>query len=62
MGYRQHALWLSRDELMEMIGEMRDVLVSRMGNTPSPERTRHLISPILFPAEERPPSPADRQD
>ncbi|MFF4951137.1 helix-turn-helix domain-containing protein [Streptomyces chattanoogensis] len=54
VGYRQHALWLSRDELAELIGEMREVLVARMGNTPSPERTRHLISPILFPAEEPP--------
>ncbi|WP_406495198.1 helix-turn-helix domain-containing protein [Streptomyces sp. NBC_00846] len=60
-GYRQHALWLSQDELMEMIVEMRSVIVSRMGNTPSPERTRHLISPILFPAEEGPPGPADKQ-
>ncbi|MGW9174413.1 helix-turn-helix domain-containing protein [Streptomyces decoyicus] len=54
VGYRQHALWLSSDELAELIGEMRAVLVSRMGNEPSPERTRHLLSPILFPAEEPP--------
>lgn len=51
VGFRQHALWLSRDELAEMIGEMREVIVSRMGHDPSPERTRHLLSPILFPAE-----------
>ncbi|MFE0380533.1 helix-turn-helix domain-containing protein [Streptomyces inhibens] len=62
VGYRQHALWLSRDELTEMIGEMRSVIVSRMGNAPSPERTRHLISPILFPAEERPPGATGSQD
>ncbi|MFD4943914.1 hypothetical protein ACFVYE_39580 [Streptomyces sp. NPDC058239] len=46
---------------MEVIVEMRGVIVSRMGNTSSPERTRHLISAILFPAEERPPGPADKQ-
>jgi DNA-binding transcriptional ArsR family regulator len=55
VGYRQHAVWLSQDERAEMINEMRSVLVSRMGNEPSPERTRHLLSPILFPAEEPPP-------
>ncbi|WAU16781.1 ArsR family transcriptional regulator [Streptomyces tubercidicus] len=54
VGYRQHALWLSPDERAELIGEMREVLVSRMGNEPSPERTRHLLSPVLFPAEEPP--------
>ncbi|TJZ56801.1 ArsR family transcriptional regulator [Streptomyces piniterrae] len=52
VGYRQHAMWLSRDELSSLIDEMRDVLVRRIANDPSPERTRYLISPILFPAEE----------
>ncbi|AZS69698.1 ArsR family transcriptional regulator [Streptomyces lydicus] len=60
VGYRQHALWLSQDELTEMIGEMRSVIVSRMGNEPAPDRTRHLLSPILFPTEEPPSSPADK--
>lgn len=55
VGFRQHALWLSQDELVEMISEMRDVIAARMGHTPSPERTRHLLSPILFPAETPPP-------
>jgi DNA-binding transcriptional ArsR family regulator len=59
VGYRQHALWLSREELAEMIDEMRRVIVPRMGNEPSPDRTRHLISPILFPAEGSPPSAED---
>ena len=54
VGYRQHALWLSPDERAEMIGEMRDVIVSRMGNEPSLDRARHLLSPILFPVEESP--------
>ncbi|MFH9426452.1 helix-turn-helix domain-containing protein [Streptomyces sp. NPDC017529] len=51
VGFRQHALWLSRDELTEMIGEVREVITARMTHGPSPERTRHLLSPILFPAE-----------
>ncbi|MFI0214253.1 helix-turn-helix domain-containing protein [Streptomyces lydicus] len=55
VGYRQHAVWLSEDERAELIEEMRAVLVSRMGNGPSPRRTRHLLSPVLFPAEQPPP-------
>ncbi|GAB3960788.1 helix-turn-helix domain-containing protein [Actinoallomurus acanthiterrae] len=51
VGYRQHAIWLSPEERAEMIGELRDVIVSRMRNEPSPDRVRHLLSPILFPAE-----------
>jgi DNA-binding transcriptional ArsR family regulator len=51
VGYRQHALWLSPDERAEMIEEMRDVIMSRMGNEPSPGRRRHLFSPVLFPSE-----------
>jgi hypothetical protein len=54
VGYRQHAVWLSPEERAEMIEELRDVLVSRLANTPSPGRTRHVLSPVLFPAEEPP--------
>jgi DNA-binding transcriptional ArsR family regulator len=54
VGYRQHAIWLSPDERAEMIGELREVIAARMTNDPSPDRTRHLLSPILFPAEEPP--------
>ncbi|WP_327092099.1 helix-turn-helix domain-containing protein [Nonomuraea sp. NBC_01738] len=59
VGYRQHALWLSGEELGELIGELRAVIAPRLANTPSPERARHLLSPILFPAEE-PPGTAGR--
>ncbi|WP_030666778.1 helix-turn-helix domain-containing protein [Streptomyces rimosus] len=52
VGYRQHAMWLSREELTALIEEMREVLTRRIANGPSPERTRYLISPILFPAED----------
>lgn len=54
VGYRQHAVWLSPEELAEMIDELRGVLAPRLANRPSPERTRHLVSPIMFPAEEPP--------
>ncbi|KOT66641.1 MULTISPECIES: helix-turn-helix domain-containing protein [Streptomyces] len=59
VGYRQHAMWLSREELTALIEEMRAALMRRITNEPSPERTRYLISPILFPAED--PAAADGQ-
>ncbi|MEU6345823.1 helix-turn-helix domain-containing protein [Streptomyces sp. NPDC046977] len=58
VGYRQHAVWLSEDERAAMIEELRAVLLPRLAHGPAPDRTRHLISPVLFPAEE----PPGRQD
>jgi DNA-binding transcriptional ArsR family regulator len=51
VGYRQHALWLSPGELRGMIDGMREAIVPHLANGPSPDRTRYLISPILFPVE-----------
>ncbi|MGO1052869.1 helix-turn-helix domain-containing protein [Crossiella sp. CA198] len=51
VGYRQHAVWLSREELEELIGELRRVLVPRLTNQPAADRARYLLSPILFPVE-----------
>lgn len=58
-GYRQHALWLTRDELIELISELQRAIVPRLANPPSAARTRYLLSPILFPSPE-PPSGPDR--
>lgn len=58
VGYRQHAVWLSRDELHEMIGELRGAIAPRLANTPTGDRSRYLLSPILFPAEEPSADPA----
>jgi DNA-binding transcriptional ArsR family regulator len=52
VGYRQHAIWLTRDELTAMIGELRNAIVPRLANPSTPDRTRYLLSPILFPSEE----------
>ncbi|MFI1379678.1 helix-turn-helix domain-containing protein [Embleya sp. NPDC020886] len=52
---RQHALWLSREELLRMIDGLRDVLMAQAENEPSPERSRHLLSLTLFPGEPPPP-------
>ncbi|MFG2518358.1 hypothetical protein [Streptomyces sp. NPDC048527] len=42
---------------VELVGHRGRIagIAARMGNAPSPDRTRHLISPILFPTEDRPP-------
>ena len=52
VGYRQHAIWLNRDELTAMISELRDAIVPRLANPSTPDRTRYLLSPILFPSED----------
>jgi hypothetical protein len=52
-------VWLSHDELAEMIGELRDVFVARAGNQPASERRPHLMSAIFFPTEEPPQQQAD---
>ncbi len=52
VGYRQGTLWLSPDELAEMIGALRDVFASRADNKPVPSRRPHLVSAIFFPIEE----------
>ena len=49
VGYRQIPLWLSKDELAELISQIRTILVSKMDNQPGPGRRLHLLSPILFP-------------
>lgn len=61
VGYRQHVLWLSREEVAEMIGELRAVIVPRLRNEPAPGRRRHLLSPILFPVD-APPDTAPPDD
>jgi DNA-binding transcriptional ArsR family regulator len=49
VGYRQHALWLSPDEVAGLIDDLRAAIVPRLGKEPAPERREYLLSPILFP-------------
>jgi hypothetical protein len=60
-GYRQVPLWLSQDELAELISQIRSAIVSRMGNKPAPDRSLHLLSPVLFPIGELPPQRTGKQ-
>ncbi|MGR6918680.1 helix-turn-helix domain-containing protein [[Actinomadura] parvosata] len=54
IGYRQHAVWLTREELEEMIIAFRRVILPLLANQPAPDRTQHLLSPIFFPVEQPP--------
>lgn len=49
VGYRQHAVWLSREELETLIIELGAAIVATLKNEPTPERSQYLLSPILFP-------------
>ncbi len=51
VGYRQIPLWLSQEELAELINQIRSILASRMDNQPAPGRRLYLLSPIVFPIE-----------
>ncbi|MGV9367780.1 helix-turn-helix domain-containing protein [Amycolatopsis sp. NPDC003731] len=51
VGYQQHAIWLSEDELIAMVAELRAAILPRLANPATPDRTRYLLSPILFPGE-----------
>ncbi|GAA4587112.1 DNA-binding transcriptional ArsR family regulator [Actinoplanes octamycinicus] len=54
VGYRQHAVWLSPEELTELISELRAAIVPRLAQEPAPGRAQYLLSPILFPIEPPP--------
>jgi DNA-binding transcriptional ArsR family regulator len=54
VSYRQIPVWLNQDELAELISEIRSAIETRMNNEPTPDRSPHLLSPILFPIEELP--------
>jgi hypothetical protein len=56
VGYRQHALWLTPAERDSLIGALRTAILPHIGNSPTADRTRHLLSPILFPTEPAPPT------
>ncbi|MFD6699491.1 MULTISPECIES: helix-turn-helix domain-containing protein [unclassified Microbacterium] len=51
VGYRQHALWLSRHEVEQLIADLRRAIVPHLAHEPTPGRGRYLLSPILFPVE-----------
>lgn len=51
VGYRQHGIWLSEAELHQLIEGLRAAILPVLSNEATPDRTRYLLSPILFPTE-----------
>lgn len=49
VGYRQHAVWLSHEELEALITDLRAAILPRLRHEAAPGRRQHLLSPILFP-------------
>lgn len=59
VSYRQAVIWLSQDELAELVNEVRHAIMSRASNAPVPGRAPHMLSTILFPiAQPAAPPPA----
>jgi DNA-binding transcriptional ArsR family regulator len=61
VSYRQFPLWLNQHELADLISEIRSAIVSKIDNKPTPDRSPHLLSTILFPIEEPPQHRTDKQ-
>lgn len=51
VGYRQHAVWLGREELETLIAALRAAILPVLENEATEGRTPHLLSPILFPID-----------
>ncbi|WP_246281909.1 helix-turn-helix domain-containing protein [Fodinicola acaciae] len=53
VGIRQHSVWLSREELLGLIDDLRAAIVPRLANEPTTNRRQFLLSPIFFPVDSR---------
>jgi DNA-binding transcriptional ArsR family regulator len=53
VGYVQVPMWLSTEEIAAMAEQVRAMLVSKIDNAPEPGRRLYLLSPILFPIDQR---------
>jgi hypothetical protein len=53
VGYVQVPLWLSTEEIAAMAEQVRAMLMSKIDNAPEPGRRLYLLSPILFPIDQR---------
>ena len=52
VGYRQFPLWLSREEVLELVSVLTPYLRELAEKEPTPERRPYILSPIFFPLEE----------
>jgi hypothetical protein len=51
VGYRQAAMYLTDDELRELLAQLGAVFAPRLAQQPGEGRTRRLLSTILMPGE-----------
>lgn len=49
VSYRQFTLWLSPEEVRELVAELRASIIARGRNAPAPGRSPYLLSPVFFP-------------
>lgn len=49
VGYRQVRLWLTDDELDQLVGDLRGVVAAYVDRERTPERTARLLSTVLMP-------------
>lgn len=48
-GYRSVGLWLTTEELAELVAEIGAVVRARVANQPTQDRTRRILSTVLIP-------------
>lgn len=49
VGYRQHVLNLTDDELIDLLTDVREAIAARASNDPTPDRTARLIATATLP-------------
>ncbi|MEU6424375.1 helix-turn-helix domain-containing protein [Microbispora sp. NPDC046973] len=49
VGFRQAAMYLSDEEFLDLLRDLREVLGARLANQPAPGRTRRILSTIVMP-------------
>jgi hypothetical protein len=60
VGYRQAAMNLSDEELIDLLTDLQNVIAPRLGLPGAPHRTRRVFTTILMPSRSRPdPTPTD---
>lgn len=52
VAYRQAALWLSDEEMQELIDELSKAIISRRSHQQDENRTRRMISVVTMPADQ----------
>jgi len=51
VGYRQTGLWLTDEEFLDFLTDLREVVAARTANAPGAGRRRRMVSSVLLPGE-----------